>query len=553
MAQLIYGIDLGSYLVKVAVQEVGFRSGSLRQVVSVPVAEVSEVPPPLPASSDVEGVENAPPSPAEIRAAATTNALRTALARAGGVPDVAVLALPGDLVNLRNLEFPFSDTRKVLSVLNYELEGQIPYELDEVVFDQLISVSARRESEVVVAMAHVRRAAEYLKIAQSAGLDPTVLSVASLSYGYLGDEGTTATEPTYAVLDIGHRLTNFAVLRGQQTLVARTLSRGGWNITRGLADRYEVSVQRAAELKHTYASIPYPGGPTVPADQQPIVEVVQTELAPLVSAVRQSLLQLKQTPDRMPQRLVICGGSSVISGLRHHLEHELELPVASKLPAGAPTGVGARGQVLAVGLAQVGANRRLPSVNLRRGALAVMEARSLLSRRSLFITWSTVAVLSLLVLAGFTSLWTLQKEQKQLRKKLVARTTEILQQPMNDPEIVDKKINRALNSHTVYSLPIPASSAYGVLSEISRRVPAKEAVTLNVTRLFIRKAKIDFEGTAKSATEVENVVKALEKIPCFKKVQQGRASEVNVREMIDGELKTDKRIKFTVDIAHDCI
>ncbi len=560
MAQQIYGIDLGSYLVKVAIIELGFRTTELKRVISVPVADVDVAPPPEPAEEAVpngefgaESEQELPPDPEVLRAAAVMEALRAALNKAGAPPDGVAMALSGDLVNIRALEFPFADPRKVLSVLGYELEGQIPYDIDEVVYDQLMSVNRQGESRVLVSMVQTKRALGVLAHLGQAGLDPTMLTVAPLSYGYLGDPDTTPEEPSWGLLDIGHRRTNLVILRGQHTLAARTISRGGLHITQGLAERYEVDNERAAELKHTYASLPRPDGPVIPEDQQPIVEVVQAELAPMVRAVRQTLLGLKQTPELIPSRIVLCGGSSVIPGLREYLAEQLDMEIALNLPAEAPTGVGGRGQVLAVGLAKMMADRRIPSVNLRQGALAPADEKSLLARKALFIAWSLVAVFGLLVLNGFASLWTLEKEEKQLREKLSARSGEILQKPMNDPERIDKRISRSLKKKGTSNLPIPASSAFAVLSEVSRKVPAKTAVKLDVTRLFIRESKIDLEGTAKDPTEVSKVVEALKKISCFLKFQEGTTREVSVREMVDGELKTEKRSKFSVNINHRCM
>ncbi len=92
-----------------------------------------------------------------------------------------------------------------------------------------------------------------------------------------------------------------------------------------------------------------------------------------------------------------------------------------------------------------------------------------------------------------------------------------------------------------------------MLSEISRKVPGKNAIKLDVTRLYIREGKIDFEGTAKDPTEVSKVVEALKKITCFKKFVEGTTREVSVREMVGEELKTDKRSKFSVNISHQCM
>lgn len=571
MAQRILGIDLGSYLVKVAVMEVGFRQTTLKRVVSVPVVREdvlggeavlgAEDPPALATSVDSvsDGQENEDGEGAgEVSTEALRDgeailaALRRALEKVGDRPDVTALGLPGDMATLRGLEFPFNDARKVAAVLSYELEGQIPYDLDEVVFDHQLTPTGRGEGRVLVSIAQVRRTALFLDLVAKAGLDPQILTAAPLAYGYLGLPGASDSPPM-AVLDIGHSRTNLVVLSGTSTVFGRTLSRGGGNITRALAARYQVSEARAAEIKHGFARVSLPGDGPIPSDQRPVVEVVDAEILPLVRALRQSLLTLRKQPALCPQSMLLCGGTSSIRGLTELLARELEIPVTTSLPSGAPTGTGARGQVLALGLAQGAADRRLPVCNLRTGPLAVREERSLFRKRALYFSASAALVLGLLVVNGFFSLWTLQKEEQKLRAELAQKTLEVFNKPINDPELVSQRINAALRGRRVSSLPIPDASAFALLSELSRKLPGKTEVTLDVTRLHIREGKIDFEATVKDAEEVDKLVEALKKIKCFSKVSQGRISEVTVREMVEGEMKTDKRRKFNVDIAHNCI
>ena len=49
-------------------------------------------------------------------------------------------AIPGDRLSTRRLEFPFRDRKKLLQAVPFEMEGQIPFDLDDVVVDwELIS------------------------------------------------------------------------------------------------------------------------------------------------------------------------------------------------------------------------------------------------------------------------------------------------------------------------------------------------------------------------------------------------------------------------------
>ena len=119
---------------------------------------------------------------------------------------------------------------------------------------------------------------------------------------------------------------------------------------------------------------------------------------------------------------------------------------------------------------------------------------------------------------------------------------------------------------------MPEGSAFAVLSELSRRIPAKTKLVLDVDDLTIRVGKLELKATVKKPKDVDTLVEALKKVPCFKKFNQGKQSEVNVRvrdheaeeEDAQGKpgdkdkpkqhkMKNEKRRKFSIDITHDCI
>jgi Tfp pilus assembly PilM family ATPase len=491
-------------------------------------------------------------SPLLPNAKAVLAALTEALRLAGPPPDVTVLALPAELVGLRTLEFPFSDPRKIVSVLAYELEGQIPFDLGDLVHDHLLVPSGKGGALAQVAYTETERARRFLELVSGAGLDPTILTVAPFCYGYLNTAGDAPDSPPLAVLDVGHRTTHLAVLLGSQTIFARSISRGGEAITRGLAARYQVPPERAAEIKHGYAFVPGPSMPPVSPDLAVITEAVQTELRPLLTGVKQAMQHLRSRPELLPQRLLLCGGGASLPGLAQHLESELEVPVTTELPRGTPTGGGARGKVLAGGLVRAGLDRQR-IFDFRQGPLAAEEKRSILIKRGLYFGWAAVLLIGLIVANGFISLSRLRKEDAALRRQLSHLSTEVWGQGITDPAQVDKKLGAALKRKKATSLPLPNASAYAILSEISRRLPAKDKVTLDITRITIKDGKVDLEATTASPTEAENVVAALKEIPCFKKVTQGQVTEVSVREVVEGEVKQDKRRRFTVDIAHECM
>ena len=187
MAHTICGIDLGSFSVKLAFFEVGFRSSKFRGVVEVPVPEGEG--PLIERQLDV---------------------VKEELSRVAGEV-TPYLAVPGDQLSVRVLELPFTDPRKIDQVVGYELEGQIVNAIEDVVFDHLV-VSQKPEGSTVLAVATKRDDLAALIAAAEGGhgIQPRALYAAPVIYRTLlpaapvarrepGEE--EAAPPCQAVLD----------------------------------------------------------------------------------------------------------------------------------------------------------------------------------------------------------------------------------------------------------------------------------------------------------------------------------------------------------------
>src|SRR6516165_6129686 len=158
MAHTICGIDLGSFSVKLAFFEVGFRSSKFRGVVEVPVPEGEG--PLIERQLDV---------------------VKEELSRVAGEV-TPYLAVPGDQLSVRVLELPFTDPRKIDQVVGYELEGQIVNAIEDVVFDHLV-VSQKPEGSTVLAVATKRDdLAALIAAAEGRGIHPRALYAAPVIY-----------------------------------------------------------------------------------------------------------------------------------------------------------------------------------------------------------------------------------------------------------------------------------------------------------------------------------------------------------------------------------
>jgi len=522
MAHRILGVDVGSYSVKLALMET-----SLRRTKIVSVAEL-----PVPDGGDGQQI------------------LGQELASGRWKADTVVAALGGEAAMVRYLSFPFMDPRKIAPIVGYEMEGQIPYELDEVVFDHVILERSNEDGQpsarVVVVAAEIGRAKAVVDWLRGVGLDPDPLTVEPLACGFLGgggsDEGETGA---VAVLDVGHRSTNLTILSGGRPMFIRTLSRGSGHVTEAIASRLRISIEDAERTKQVDGMVPLPGQ-DLDGPRGEVAGAILDALKLWNLGVRQTLSAVRSEFGQNLDRVVLCGSGSTLQGLPHHVAELFGVELSQVVrPNMEMLGGGGPQMALAVGLCHLAAEHRHDALNLRNGPLASASSHSLVREKGLVFATAAVVALGLLVANGWARLALLKKEENLLATHLRTQTEQVLDKPMTDPGRVLRKIRQLQRAKRRSEIPIPRSSAFAVLSEISRQTPPRNKVTLDVSRMNLKARKIVIKGTVGSASDVELFATALRKIKCFDKVEPSKTTEVGVGD--------EKKSSFTITISSSCM
>ncbi len=460
--------------------------------------------------------------------------------------DLVITALPGTAVIVRYLSFPFADPRKIAPVVGYEIEGQLPFELDEIAFDHMIleagSPSRAINTRVLAAASPLEVVSSFLSELESVGASPQIATIAPLAYGFLGDNSDNELT---AVLDIGHRQTNLCILRKKHPVFLRTLSRGGNHVTAAISKTLDINEAQAEHVKQTEGIIPR-SGEVLDSRREALGETIKKSLRPWDLGLRQSITAAGTELGATPSSVVLCGGGSQLNGMEHHVAEITGLPQTSVRRVGVQdlNGQGPEA-ALSYGLCHLAHIHRRDVLNLRKGELAPSSSMSLLREKAFVFIVALVTALGLLTLNGWAKLSRLRKEEKVLSDQLFRETHAILGQPMTNEEQVLQTIQRLRRGARGTTLPIPNSSAYAILSEVSRRAPPSEDVTLDVRTFNIRPRKITISGTAGSASEVEKFVNSLKEIDCFKTVSPGTTTEVGKED--------ERRSEFSINIESECM
>jgi type IV pilus assembly protein PilM len=534
MAHRILGIDLGAYSVKVAVLAAGFRKVTVVDFLERRVPDG--------------------PEPLEQRAAAALGALT---AGRGFDHDVPHAALGGEALSMRVLDFAFQGLKRVDldKAVGSELEAQLPHELDDIVyaFDVLPRAAAPAEGEArppapgtrVLAAATTRaRVQELLDSTAAYKLEPHAVLAAPTAYGRVAAHLEGAAGPDDVMLiDHGHARTNVAVLRGGKLLYARTIGRGGKNVTQAIARAWGMSFADAEKAKHSDGFVASSREPAPSEAWSRISEVVKVELTPLVRELRQTLAACRAQTGAVVTRAVLAGGGARLRGLGGFLGDALELPVtlvsaddAVRL-LGVPLAnrnVPADLALLALGAAFEGASGR-PSFDLRQGPLAYKHDFTFLRAKVGVLAACALLLIAFLAGDAYASLYRLRAQQEVLEKRLAASTTEIFGAPVSAADLEAKLAHRKDES------PLPHLTAFDLLVEISKKLPPKTEVKIDVTELKIEPTKIFMKGVADSRASVDVVVGKLKEIDCFTDVTKGSVVSVN-----DGQ-------QFTLTIAMKCM
>jgi type IV pilus assembly protein PilM len=526
MAHTITGIDLGSRSVKFAVLDVGFRRVRVNSAFEEPV----------------------PPGEAPL-AERQAEALRAGLARLPSGSTIHV-ALPGEMLALRVLDLPFSDARKVEQVVGYELEGQIMHDLSEVVMDHVILSAASTDgseaagSRALAIAARTDEIAAFLASLKQSGVDPRTLYVTPVIYQALLAEEPAETTPAGCRLfvDLGHRHSQLCFLRGNEAMFGRTSNHAGEELTLALvqASRDKWTFAQAEQAKHTYGFVPSRAQPPGTAAQRQLGPVCRDALAPFLRDLRQTLASFRAQNKTPVESILLAGGGSRLQGLADFLQEELGIPTSlwPAPPAAEATesdevdevsvvdeeGSASRARLaLAHALAWAGV-RGHKQLDLRRGSFQYRVSFSIVRQKAAHLALLVGAVLACAAVDGTIALRRLSSEQQQLKEKLRLATKELFGAPRFDATEVTAALKRSFRDEMA---PLPRVTAYDLLDQISRKMPAADQVAIDVQDLDIKTKKTTIKGTVDSAAALDDVVAKLKEIDCFEEINKGPLTEVS--------------------------
>ncbi len=431
----------------------------------------------------------------------------------GWKAEACAIAVSGERSFYRRIELPAAAQREIENVLAFELEANVPFEMDSAVFDYrtLRPQPGGRprgpdEPAVIPIFAVLARTedvrARITLLREALGIEPERVGSGPLPLANLMAVMPELERPAVpgplAILDVGEHTSEIVVMLDGEAVFARTLSRG----TVGLPASAHTL---ARELRQTLSAWRSQGG----APLQGVYLVGVGASAPGSDAFLSTELGVTLLPLPRPR----------LEGMS--AEQAVELPRFAK----------------ALGLA-LGLAGRAKGHNLRRGALEAERSYPYL-REKIPMLSGLAAVIA--VSFGFSSVAevrALDAEREMLGARLGAASRDVLGEEITEPDQAQELLDPAPGK--VDEDPLPRVDAFDVMVQLSKAVP-KEVVH-DLIDLDVQRGKVVLQGVVPTVGDAETIAKNMRENRCFKAVNVGRTSvfgDSKQKYQIEFELKCD--------------
>lgn len=381
------------------------------------------------------------------------------------------LSFPSDRVIIRRIELPFKDARKIQQTLPFQLEGEVPFSVEDMAAGYLVLESGSDGTALMAVVSTQEAIGNWLERFRPMGLDPVVLEPEITALIHLVSQALPDPPQNFAILDAGASKVNLLVFHEGRIRALRSIGHGLG-----------------------------PGEPALPLPEVIALEIYRT------------LRALQARGDVLwPRALYLCGGAASIPGAAAWLEERWRIPVHILTPTNAiSSGLEEVPDIhpsrfsTAIALALGHGMKDGALCNLRVGDFAYRPGFAMFRGRALL-----AGALCLLVLAaGLGDLYSHLLVKRQTKDALLSEMRALFHQAYpRDVQIADPvlQMQRLLDERRSNQLNLlvqdPRGSAVEILREISLRAQASSAI--RVKEFDLKSDVISLRGEADGYNTIE--------------------------------------------------
>lgn len=542
----ILGVDLGSYSIKIAELDVSSKGYVVHQIHDFPL------------TSD----------PNRDRSLEIIEILRNFSARFDATSTRWVVGVPQHHVSVHHKRFPFRERLKILKSLPFELEDEIPLEIEDTIYDAKVVEYIGQSSDVLAVACPKESIQEILDLCKDGGFDPEIVSTEGLALANVVENwnaappevsptfrqideltavGVTAAQPARLVLHLGYTRSLLLVYRDGGLISLRSILWGGADIANALSQAFAIPMLEAVKILNTKSFI-LMNSAGATQDQLHLSNTISGCIDSLIRELRLTLLEVKAAFNVEFREVDLMGGMSQIQNLGAYITQALEIPanVSHYLQQGKQTRFEVTPHIeasasIAIGLAIEAMKRpRNPPINLRKEEFA----RENLALTRFWETWrlpATVAITAFFIFFAYSIVR--ESVAEGLLETIDERVTEVAkdQAGLRGAKATESGIrayinrqSRQLKLRDELTQMTKYVSAMDILTQLSEKLPVvqppKAGQGLDVSYLSIQNDEVVLEGYVQGANMVPAVESALKEIGVANSLQKVTPSNLSQRQ-----------------------
>ncbi|MCC7518222.1 MAG: type IV pilus assembly protein PilM [Verrucomicrobiae bacterium] len=245
------------------------------------------------------------------------------------------VSVSSQVVLTRFMKLPAADEAKIRQMVRYEAAQNVPFPIEEVVWDYQAAGRAEQSDLEIVLVAIKSDLIEGVnRCVEDAGLMVEVVDVAPLAiynaarFNYtFGEE---SEDRCTLMLDIGARTTNLIFIEPGKFYM-RSIPIAGNTITQSVAQEFEVPFAEAEDLKRRQGFVGLGGAYEDPELESSarLSKIIRNVMTRLHAEVARSINFYKsQQGGHSPSALLLCGGASITPYTDHFFREKMEVEVA---------------------------------------------------------------------------------------------------------------------------------------------------------------------------------------------------------------------------------
>jgi type IV pilus assembly protein PilM len=238
-------------------------------------------------------------------------------------------AVPAQSLFARFVKLPALDAEKIDKIISFEAQQNVPFPIDQVVWDyQLVGGGMGEQIQVVIVAIKRDLLDEINNAVEETGLETRIVGMASMAlynafcYNYTNLNGCSL------LVDIGARTTNILFMESGR-IFSRSLPIGSNAITAAISREFGESIA-AAETRKNRDGFVALGGAAEPADPNigRVSKIVRSTMTRLHAELMRSITHYcAQQQGNRAARIFLCGGGAGMPNTREFFHEKFQLPI----------------------------------------------------------------------------------------------------------------------------------------------------------------------------------------------------------------------------------